>query len=144
MSSLLNRNLLNKIIFPIGVLVTLVLAYLLDNWLFTQTWLSKSTHLVGIQDPLFLWTVVSGLILYTAWLALSWIALTKSRRSLPISIIIIVIGLLLYIYPYLEMEITWLPMIYFTIRTPLAYTGLFIAILSTLQLILKYPNQAES
>lgn len=134
----------NRIIFPIGVLVTLGLAYLLDSWLFTQTRLAKSTHLVGFQDPLFLWTAVSGLVLFAAWLALSWITLTRSRRSLTISIIILIVGLLLYMYPYLELIIPWLPLIFFTVRTPLAYTGLFIAILSALQLLLKYHSKPET
>ena len=141
MHTSVDRGIRSRVIYPIGVLITLGLAYLLDSWLFTQTRLAKSTHLVGIHDPLFLWTIISGLVLFAAWLALSWLALTKSSRSLPISLIIIVIGLIFYIYPYLEMLITWLPMLYFTVRTPLAYTGLFIAVLSTLQLILKYPNQ---
>ena len=142
MHTLVGRRFRSRIIYPIGVFLTLGLAYLLDSWLFTQTRLAKSTHLVGIYDPLFLWTIISGLVLFAAWLALSWLALTKSSRSLPISLTLIVIGLIFYIYPYLEILITWLPMLYFTVRTPLAYTGLFIAVLSTLQLILKYPNSS--
>ena len=144
MHTLVDRGIRSRIIFPIGVLITLGIAYLLDSWLFIQTRLAKSTRLGpgDIHDPLFIWTIISGFVLFAAWLALSWLALTKSSRSLPISLISIVIGLIFYMYPYLEMFFTWLPMLYFTVRTPLAYTGLFIAVLSTLQLILKYPNSS--
>jgi len=139
-----DQDILPRILFPVGALITLVLAYLLDSWLFTQTRLAKSNHLVGIQDPLFLWTVISGLVLFAAWLALSWIALTRSRRSTLVSIVILIIGLLLYLYPYLELLFTWLPMLFFTVRTPLTYTGLFIAVLSILQLLLKGPSRLRA
>jgi len=139
-----DHKILPKILFPVGVLITLVLAYLLDSWLFTQTRLARSTHLVGIQDPLLLWTVVSGLVLFTAWLILSWITLTWSHRSLPVSIIILIVGLLIYIYPFLQLLVTWLPMLFFTVRTPLSYSGLYIAILSILQLLIKQPIKTMS
>lgn len=130
-----------RILFPVGVLITLVLAYLLDRWLFSQTRLAQST---GNQYPLILWTAVSGFVLFATWLALSWIALTRSRRSTPVSIIILIIGLLLYLYPYLQLLVTWLPMLFFTVRTPLTYTGLFIAVLSILQLIVKSPSRLRT
>ncbi len=140
-----DRTIINWRIFPIGALVTLVLAYLLDKWLFIQMRSQRSNpSSTWIQDPLFLWTVVSGLVLFAAWLGLSWIALTRSQRSLPISIIILIVGLLIYIYPFLQMIFTWLPMLFFTVRTPLSYSGLYIAILSILQLLIKQPNRTVS
>jgi hypothetical protein len=137
-----DRTIINWIIFPIGALVTLFLAYMLDKWLFIQMRFQRSNpSSTWIQDPLFLWTVVSGLVLFAAWLGLSWIALTRSQRSLPISIIILIVGLLIYIYPFLQMIFTWLPMLFFAVRTPLSYSGLYIAILSILQLLIKQPNR---
>jgi len=140
-----DRTIINWIIFPIGALVTLFLAYMLDKWLFIQMRFQRSNpSSTWIQDPLFLWTVVSGLVLFAAWLGLSWIALTRSQRSLPISIIILIVGLLIYISPFLQMIFTWLPMLFFTVRTPLSYSGLYIAILSILQLLIKQPNRTVS
>ncbi len=135
-----NPGILRSILFPAGVLVTLVLAYLLDRWLFAQTRLVRTGQFSpGIEDPLFVWTVASGLVLFAAWLALSWIALTRSQSSLPVSIIILIVGLIIYLYPYLEMMLPWLPMLFFTVRTPLAYSGLFVVMLSVLQLLIKPP-----
>ena len=140
-----DRTIINWIIFPIGALVTLFLAYMLDKWLFIQMRFQRSNpSSTWIQDPLFLWTVVSGLVLFAAWLGLSWIALTRSQRPLPISIIILIVGLLIYISPFLQMIFTWLPMLFFTVRTPLSYSGLYIAILSILQLLIKQPNRTVS
>lgn len=140
MQSLEQRNILPKIIFPIGVLITLLLSYLMDSWLFIQTRLARSSGQIGIQNPLFIWTVVSGLILFAAWLALCWITLTRSRRSTLVSVFVLILGLLLYVYPYLQLLFTWVPMIFFTVRTPLNYTGLFVAVLSIVQLLIKSPE----
>lgn len=139
-----DRKILPRIIFPVGVLLTLALAYLLDSWLFTQTRLSRATDFTGIRDPLFLWTVVSGLVLFVAWLALSWITLTRGHRSTLFSIIVLIVGLLLYVYPFLQLVVIWIPMIFFTVRTPLAYTGLFVAVLSILHLLVTNPNKLGS
>jgi hypothetical protein len=139
-----DHDILPRILFPVGVLITLVLAYLLDKWLFTQTRLEQSGNFKWGLEPLFLWTVVSGLVLFAAWLALSWIALARSQRSLPIAIAILIVGLLIYLYPFLQMIFTWLPMLFFTVRTPLSYSGLYIAILSILQLLIKQPNRTVS
>jgi len=73
MLALEHRNILHRIIFPKEVLATLVFAYPLDSWLFTQTRLFHSTHLVSIQDPFFLFTAVSGFVLFANWLILNWI-----------------------------------------------------------------------
>jgi hypothetical protein len=142
MPTLINHNIIHKIIFPVGVLATLILAYLLDSWLFTRTRLARSTPATTwIRDPIFVWTVVSGLVLFGAWLGLSWIALTRSQRSLRITIIILTVGLVTYLYPFLQLIFPWLPMLFFTVRTPLSYSGLYIAILSILQLLIKQPNK---
>ncbi len=137
-----NRKIINRIIFPIGVLITLGLSYILDRWLFTQTRLARSNPApTWYQDPIFVWTLVSGLVLFTAWLGLSWITLTKSQRSLPISITILIVGLIIYLYPFLQMIFVWLPYIFTNVRTPLSYSGLYIAILSILQLLIKQPTK---
>ncbi len=142
MSIIGDRRILSRIIFPISVLLTLVIAYLLDMWLFTQTRLSRQLGLLGLQDPVFLWTVVSGVVLFAVWLALSWVALARSRPSLPVSIIVLVIGLVFYVYPYLQMSFAWVPYLFLMVRTPLNYTGLFVAVLSILQLLVRTPSQA--
>lgn len=104
---------LPKIAFPAGVVVTLALAYLLDSWLFKQTRLARSE---GTQNPLHLWTAVSGLVLFTAWLVLSWITLTRCQRSTPISVIVLIVGLFLYAYPSLVFVITWFTMVFFKVE----------------------------
>ncbi len=137
-----DRITLDRIIFPIGVLVILVVAFLLDKWLFNQTRLARSNPAqTWCQDPIFVWTVVSGLILFIVWLGLGWIALARSQRSLPISIIILIVGLTIYLYPFLQMIFIWLPYIFTNIRTPLSYSGLYIAIISILQLLIKMPTK---
>jgi hypothetical protein len=142
MPSLLNRSIINRITFSLGVLVVLALSYLLDKWLFTQTRLARiNPATTWTQDPIFVWTLVSGLVLFAIWLGLSWIALTRSQRSLPISVIILIVGLVIYLYPFLQMIIIWLPYIFTNVRTPLSYSGLYIAILSILQLLIKQPNK---
>jgi hypothetical protein len=144
-SSVEDRTTINRIIFPIGALVILVIGYLLDKWLFIQMRFQRSNpSSTWIQDPIFLWTVVNGLVLFAAWLVLSWITLTRSHRSLIISIIILIVGVIIYLYPFLQMIFTWLPMIFFTVRSTLSYSGLYIAILSILQLLIKQPNRAVS
>ncbi len=148
MNNALERNdhdILRSILFPAGVLVSLALAYLLDRWLFTQSRLARSNPAITwYQDPIFVWTLVSGLFLFAIWLGLGWIALTKSQRSLPIAITVLIVGLLIYLYPFLQMGFTWLPMLFFTVRTPLSYSGLYIAILSILQLLIKQPVRIVS
>ncbi len=135
----------NWIIFPIGVLSTLILSYFLDRWLFAQTRLARITPAATwYQDPIFVWTVVSGLVLFATWLGLSWIVLTRSQRSLPISITILIVGVIIYFYPFLQMIFIWLPYIFTNVRTPLSYSGLYIAILSILQLLIKQPNKTIS
>ena len=141
-SSFEDRTTFDRIIFPIGVLVVLVIAYLLDKWLFTQTRLARSNPAqTWYQDPIFVWTLVSGLILFIVWLGLGWIVLARSHRSLPISIIILIVGLIIYLYPFLQMIFIWLPYIFTNVRTPLSYSGLYIAILSILQLLIKMPTK---
>lgn len=127
----------NLIIFPIGVLSILILSYFLDRWLFTQTRLARITPAATwYQDPIFMWTAVSGLVLFAAWLGLSWIVLTRSQRSVPISITILILGVIIYFYPFLQMIFIWLPYIFTNVRTPLSYSGLYIAIMSILQLLI--------
>ncbi len=133
-------GLLPPVIFPIASLVTLFIAYLLDRWLFTQTRLARSGISQPTINPLFVWTIVSGLVLFAAWLVVSWITLARTRRSVPVSILGMIVGLLLFIYPYLQMYAVWLPMLFFATNTPLAYTGLYISVLSGLQLIIRNPT----
>ena len=84
------------------------------------------------------------LVLFTAWLVLSWITLTRCQRSTPISVIVLIVGFFLYAYPSLEFLITWLPMMFFTVRTPRSYTGLFVAVLSVLHLLVTRPVKNEN
>jgi len=136
-SSIEDRNLIDRIIFPIGAFIVLAISYLLDKWLFSQTRLARSNPATNwYTDPIFVWTLVSGLILFAIWLGLSWIVLTRSQRSLPISIIILIVGLVIYLYPFLQMILIWLPYLFTNVRTPLSYSGLYIAVLSILQLLI--------
>jgi hypothetical protein len=137
----MGHNFSPRIIFPVGVFATLFVAYFLDRWLLTHTRLARAE---GNSFPLFLWTIVSGGVLYASWLALSWITLTRSRRSTPVSAVVLIVGFLLFIYPYLYLTWTWLPTLFVMERTPLAYTGLFVAVLSILHLLVTIPLDNES
>ncbi len=139
------KDLLPPVIFPIAALVMLFIAYLLDRWLFTQSRLARAGISQLTTSPLFVWTIVSGIVLFVAWLAVSWLTLARTRRSVPISIIGMIVGFILFIYPYLQVYAAiLLPMLFRATNTPLAYTGLYISVLSGLQLIIKNPRSFEN
>ncbi len=145
MPSIHNRNIIDRLNFPIGALIVLVIAFLLDKWLFSQTRLAHSNPAsTWYQDPIFVWTFVSGIILFALWIGLGWIVLARSQRSLPVSIIFLIVGLIIYLFPFLQMIFIWLPYLFTNVRTPLSYSGLYIAILSILQLLIKQPTKTMS
>jgi hypothetical protein len=117
----------------IGMLVTLLAAYGLDRWLFRTIQLAMTS---GNYVYLYVWTLGSGLALLAIWLDLGWITLARSRRSLLVSILYLIIGSLIYYYLYLQMFFVWLPYLFTEVRTPFSYSGLFIAFLGLLHLFL--------
>jgi hypothetical protein len=117
----------------IGMLVTLLAAYGLDRWLFRSMRLAmKTSNFVYLS----VWTLGSGLALLAVWVVLGWLTLARSRRSLLVSLIFLIIGSLIYSYYYLQMFFVWLPYLFTEVRTPLSYSGLFIAFLGLLHLFL--------
>jgi hypothetical protein len=117
----------------VGMLITLLAAYALDRWLFrTMQLATKTSNYVY----LYVWTLGSGLVLLAVWLGLGWITLARSRRSLLVSIQFLIVGSLIYYYPLLQISFVLLPYLFTGVRTPLSYSGLFIAFLGLLHLFL--------
>ena len=125
----------------IGMLVTLLAAYGLDRWLFRTMQLATET---SNYVYLYIWTLGSGLGLLAVWLGQGWLTLAHSRRSLPVSILFLIIGSLIYYYPLLQISFVWLPYLFTHVRTPLSYSGLFIAFLGLLHLFLPPETRQRS
>jgi hypothetical protein len=117
----------------IGMLATLLAAYGLDRWLFLSMRLAmKTSNFVYLS----VWTLGAGLALLAVWLVLGWLTLARSRRSLLVSITFLLLGSLFYYYFHLQIFFVWLPYLFSDVRTPLSYSGLFIAFLGLLHLFL--------
>jgi hypothetical protein len=122
----------------IGLVISLFLFFGTDKWLDRQ---ARIAHLNSDFQTYMIWIIVIGLAICALLFALSWLTLFRSQRSVPISIIFIAVGLIVYIYPVLyqlvPLWIPWLPLPYiYYYNTPLAYTGIFITVLGILRLSL--------
>jgi hypothetical protein len=122
----------------IGMFIALILFFGLDRWLDQQAQLARRT---SDFRTYMIWIIVVGLVLGILLYTLSWLTLLKSQRSTAISIIFMLIGLLVYLYPVLYLWapswISWPHLSYlYTYSTPVAYTGIFIAVLGFLHLSL--------
>jgi len=119
----------------LSMLITLAIAYGIDQWLNIQQ--SYPRMNINFQQA-FLWEFFSGLLLCVVWIALSWMVLVKNRRSVAISILYIVIGLLSFVWIPLEMASPFVMKHLFLFRNSvpnLQYSGLFIAALGFLTLL---------
>jgi hypothetical protein len=124
----------------IGMVIGLFLFFGIDRWLDRQVRIAqKNAHF----QPYMIWIIVSGLAICALFYALSWLTLFRSQRSVSISIIFIVVGLIVYTYPVLYLWtpqwIPWLNLPYISAyNTPLPYTGIFITALGILHLSLPF------
>jgi hypothetical protein len=131
-----------KFIPLLGLLIVLALAYGLYQWLFVQWRVARGE---GAFPRLFIAELASGMFLIVIWLALGWITLGRSQRSVLVSVIFLALGFLVYFYPYLQQLIPWLPfIIIFNAYQPLSYTGIFISVLGVLHLLLPASSPVKS
>jgi len=122
----------------IGMVIAIILVFGLDLWLNKQERLARQN---GEFQTYMIWIIVVGFVLGVILYALSWLALLRSQRSTPISIVFIIIGLVVYIYPVLYLWapawLSWLTLPYlYSYDTPFAYDGIYIAVLGFLHLSL--------
>jgi predicted membrane protein len=118
----------------IGMVVALILFLGLDRWQDRQGRLAQQN---SEFQTYMIWIIVIGLVIGVLLYGLSWLTLFQSQRSSPISIIFIIVGVIVYIYPVLYLWapawISWLPLPYiYSYSTPFAYTGIFLAVLGFL------------
>jgi uncharacterized membrane protein len=119
-----------------GMLISLFLFFGLDRWLADQAKIARDN--TDFRSYV-LWITLIGFAIAALLYVLSWLTLFRSQRSTPISIIFIVVGLVVYLYPVLYLWspvwAPWLPLPYlFSYDTPVAYTGVFITVLGFLHL----------
>ena len=135
---------LNRLIPLLGLLASLALAYGLDQWLYIQ---SRNARVTSNFAQLYIWDIVCGLLLIAIWSALAWVTLILSRRSVVVSLIFVALGISVYCYPYFYMA-NWLPGIpflpYLPLQSTLSFTGLFIAVLGILHLLLPISGSENS
>jgi len=124
----------------LGLVIAIALAYAINQWLTLQ---ERNFRVTSNYKLYSVWLLVSGLFIIIVWLALGWITLKLGHRSVLVSIIFLVAGLLVFSYPILWQSFRWIPtlVIYWT-DTPLAYTGIFIVVIGTLNL-LRMINRSE-
>ena len=122
----------------VGMLISLMLFLGLDRWLAEQARLARDS---SNYQSYALWVTLIGLAIGALLYLLSWLTLSRSQRSTPISIVFIVVGLLVYFYPLLYLwSPVWMPWLnlpyIYAYDTPAAYTGIFITVLGVLHLSL--------
>jgi uncharacterized membrane protein len=78
----------------LSVVITLALAFGIDKWLFIQ---ERAARQNANMTQVLIWTIFGDLVLGAIWVAISWIILVKSRRNRPVSVILIVIGIVTFI-----------------------------------------------
>jgi len=124
----------------LSMLSTLAIAYGIDQWIYYQFRHGKP---IGNPVPQYIGEILGGLVLCVFWLTLSWIILVKIRRNSTAAIIFIVIGLLAFVWFPLEViSPFWAIHLYLftTIPSNLQYSGLFVAALGGLTLLLPRHN----
>ena len=124
----------------LSVVITLALAFGVDKWLFIQERVARQN---ANMTPVLIWTIFGGLVLSVIWVAFSWIILVKSRRNRPVSVILIVIGLVTFIWYQLQYLFPGWPEQLFLLQPRpinLQYTGIFITALGFLNILLPNNN----
>ncbi len=124
------------------MLATLAISYGIDQWIYNQQRMARQTaSFTGAE----IWLIVGGLVLVFFWLALAWLILYKSRRHTAVSVIYIVVGLLAFLWLPLELvSVFWITHFYLfpNYVYNLQYTGLFVAVLGILTLLIPKTNPA--
>lgn len=121
----------------LSAVMILALAYGLDKWLqFQQRLAFNNTN----YPPFFMWKLASGLILFVLWFALAWIVLVWTWRSILVSIILLVLGLVAFVIPFSYFFIPTMSSSLFDLPpSALTDTGILISVLSILHLFI--PNR---
>ena len=117
----------------IGTAMALIIFIGIDRWLYQQGRLALET---SNFETFYFWVLVTGLGIFAILCALSYLTLLKSQPSTPISIAMMIVGLIVYIYPIVYLSGA-LPLPYISYySTPFAYTGIFFAVLGFLHFYL--------
>ena len=135
---------LSSITPTLSMLITLGIAYGIDQWLHLQERYARQNSNFA---QWFKWVILGGLVMCAVWLALSWIVLVKNRRSPAVSILFIVIGFLSFIWLPLQIISPYVAIHLYLFRFPVnnfQYSGLFIALLGFLALLLPKQDPAIS
>lgn len=126
----------------LGLVIALALAYAINRMLTIQ---ERNFRFTSNFKLYLIWLLVCGLLLIVIWLGLAWITLSLSHRSALVSIVFLVVGLLVFSYPFLWQSFTWIPnVVVYWIDTPLSYTGSYIVVLGFLNLFLPINRSEKS
>jgi hypothetical protein len=126
----------------LSMLASMAIAYGIDRWLVYQQRVARREM---TYPSAYTWVIIGGLVLLLVWLVESWFILVKSQRTLAVSIIFIILGLLAFVWYPLELASPFWLMHFYLFPYPvdnLQYSGLFIAILGILTLIIPNPKSA--
>ena len=123
----------------LAMALALLLAFGIDKWFYQQTLIYRQRLNATVYE---MWIIAVGLALCIVWSCLGWITLMRSRRSVIVSIIFLVIGSLVYIYPLLQLYFRWLPLLVSSFISPFMNSGIYVAVLGILHLFL--PESDES
>ena len=112
---LMNRNrILNETIAILGMIAALVIAYRLDRWLIQAR---KEAAQTFIFYPVLWGSLAANLIAAAILLLLAWFVFTRLERSISLTIIFLIAGLGVMIYPITNL--VWdIPMFSFLARSP--------------------------
>ena len=114
----------------ISTIVTLALAFGIDKWLVLQHRIAYSNS----NFPLFFtWMLISCLFLLVIWIAIAWI-LFRTWQSLPISILVLILGFTAFILPFAYLLIPGMPYLFEPPFSAFTVTGMFVSVLSLLHL----------
>ncbi len=124
----------------LSMLATLAIAYGIDRWLSYQQRIARRDATFAQAE---IWVMIGGLVVLLVWLALGWFILVKNRRILAVSIIYIIVGVLAFLWlPLQFVSEFWIIHFYlfYTFVYNLQYSGLFIAALGVLTILIPKTN----
>lgn len=124
-------------------IIALALANGMDRWLQFQYRIARNN--ADFTTSLS-WQLASGLFLLVLWFALAWIMLSRAWRSMLVSIILLILGLAAFVVPFAYLLIPIPPPPSFLVDLPpsaFAYTGIFVAVLGLLHLLVTSPIKTE-
>lgn len=111
----MNRNkLLNETTAILGMIAALVVAYGLDQWIFQ---LRKESARTFVMAPALWGRLAANLITAAILLLLAWFVLTRVERSMGVTIIFLIAGLGVMLYPMTNLVLD-IPIFSFLARSP--------------------------